>query len=91
MKRVGIFEAKTHFSRICDQVSQGRGPVLIEKRGKPLVMITMVSEQMAARRSDILTDWDAWNGAHPDEAESDFPNVWKERIDKETDPIRDVE
>ena len=44
MKVVGIFDAKTRFSEICAEVSATREPVLVTKRGKPLVRITPVAE-----------------------------------------------
>ena len=39
MKTIGIFEVKTHLSDICDQVSKTREPVLVTRRGVPIVRI----------------------------------------------------
>ncbi len=44
MKHIGLFEAKTRLSEICDQVMKQRQPVLITRRGKPLVRIDPVEE-----------------------------------------------
>ncbi|MFQ5687649.1 MAG: type II toxin-antitoxin system Phd/YefM family antitoxin [Candidatus Scalindua sp.] len=39
MKNIGLFEAKTRLSEICEKVRKERQPVLITRRGKPLVRI----------------------------------------------------
>ena len=45
MKTVGIFEAKTKFSDICDEVSRTGLPVIITRRGTALVRIDPIPEQ----------------------------------------------
>ncbi len=45
MKRVGIFEAKTHLSEICEQVAATNEPVTVTKRGRPLVRIDPVERE----------------------------------------------
>lgn len=45
MKLVGIFEAKTHLSEICEEVAAGGEPVTVTKRGKPLVRIDPVDPE----------------------------------------------
>jgi prevent-host-death family protein len=42
VKLVGIFEAKTHLSEICEEVASTHEPVTVTKRGKPLVRIYSV-------------------------------------------------
>jgi len=42
MKTIGLFEAKTKFSAICEQVASRGVPVLVTRRGKPLVRIDPV-------------------------------------------------
>jgi len=42
MKTMGIFEAKTKFSEICDMVDKSKEPILITKRGVPVVKINPV-------------------------------------------------
>ena len=39
MRTVGIFEAKTKLSEICEKVAETHEPVTVTKRGKPLVRI----------------------------------------------------
>lgn len=39
MKTVGIFEAKTKLSEICDEVARSGRSVVVTRRGKPLVRI----------------------------------------------------
>jgi prevent-host-death family protein len=42
MKTVGLFEAKTRLSEICDEVARSKDSVVITRRGKPLVRIDPV-------------------------------------------------
>ena len=39
MKRIGIYEAKTHLSQICEETAATGESWLISKNGKPLVKI----------------------------------------------------
>ena len=39
MKKVGIYEAKTHLSQLCEETAQSGEACLISKNGKPLVKI----------------------------------------------------
>ncbi len=43
MRTVGIFEAKTRLSEICDEVARSGNSVLVTRRGKPLVRIDPVA------------------------------------------------
>ncbi|MBN2443155.1 MAG: type II toxin-antitoxin system prevent-host-death family antitoxin [Spirochaetales bacterium] len=43
METIGIFEAKTRFSELCDKVFKSKEPILITKRGVPLVKIDPVA------------------------------------------------
>ena len=51
MKTVGIFEAKTRLSEICEEVSRSGVGVIVTRRGKPLVRIDPVAE-------DRLSVWE---------------------------------
>lgn len=42
MKAIGLFEAKTKFSEICDRVAENGVAVVVTRRGKPLVRIEPV-------------------------------------------------
>jgi prevent-host-death family protein len=44
-KRVGLFEAKTKLSELCEQVARTRQPVTVTRRGKELVRITPVEDE----------------------------------------------
>ena len=44
MRQVGLFEAKTRLSEICDEVSRSGDSVVITRRGKPLVRIDPVAD-----------------------------------------------
>ena len=39
MKTVGLFEAKTKLSELCEEVARTRQPVTVTRRGKPLMRI----------------------------------------------------
>lgn len=39
MRKVGLFEAKAKLSELCDQVAASDEPILITRRGKPVVRI----------------------------------------------------
>ena len=45
MKMVGIFEAKTRLSELCEEVATTHEPVTVTKRGKPLVRIDPVEQE----------------------------------------------
>jgi len=42
MKAIGIFEAKTRLSSICEEVAKSREAVIVTRRGTPLVRIEPV-------------------------------------------------
>jgi prevent-host-death family protein len=44
MKTVGIFEAKTRLTAVCEEVARTHQPVTVTRRGKPLVRIDPVEE-----------------------------------------------
>ena len=39
MRAIGLFEAKTKFSELCERVASRGEPVVVTRRGKPLVRI----------------------------------------------------
>ena len=43
-KTIGLFEAKTKLSEICERVAETRQAVTVTRRGKPLVRILPVDE-----------------------------------------------
>jgi prevent-host-death family protein len=52
MKTIGIFEAKTRLSEICDEVARSGVGVVVTRRGKPLVRI----DPVAADRFSVWED-----------------------------------
>ena len=54
MNAIGLFEAKTKFSEICDQVAAKGEAIVVTRRGKPLVKIGPISNA-GAKPSSV---WD---------------------------------
>ena len=62
MKTIGIFEAKTTLSAICDEVARNLEPVTVTRRGKPLVYIEPIREKpmtIMERRSEYMAKFGA--------------------------------
>lgn len=58
MKTVGMFEAKTRFSEICQEVAESREPVVVTRRGEPMVQIDPVASgttTIRERRAKYMT------------------------------------
>ena len=53
MNSVGLFEAKTKFSELCDQVAKKKQPILVTKRGEPFVLISPM-----AKKTNQKSVWD---------------------------------
>lgn len=72
MKTLGIFEAKTKLSQICEEVAETRESVTVTKRGKPLVRIDPIeSERMTIRERRAV--YDAENRREPTDGEDFTP------------------
>jgi len=90
MKVIGIFEAKTHFTTLCDDVMRTGTPTLVSKRGKPWVMVTPVPTELSQQRQGILTSWMDWQKNHPTvDDEPDFPDVRQMRSAAKPNPFAD--
>jgi len=63
MTTVGIFEAKTKLSELCEQVAKRREPVVITRRGRPLVRIDPVGPGKGMSCS-VWDARDAWEQKH---------------------------
>ncbi|MBM4032861.1 MAG: type II toxin-antitoxin system Phd/YefM family antitoxin [Planctomycetes bacterium] len=63
MKRVGAFEAKTHFSQLLDDIEHRHERVVVERRGRPVAVMSPY-EQALSR--DEAEKW-AWVFREPDE------------------------
>jgi len=63
MTTIGLFEAKTKLSELCEQVAKRREPVVITRRGRPLVRI----EPVGPGKGMCSSVWDAriaWEKKH---------------------------
>ncbi|MFT6182130.1 MAG: prevent-host-death family protein [Akkermansiaceae bacterium] len=89
LKGVGIFEAKTHFPGICDEVVSSGNPVTVSRRGKPLVVISPVPPEADSEREDIISAMERWR-ADAGESDDDFPDVWEERSSNAENPLLDA-
>ena len=47
-KEIGLFEAKTKLSEICETVATTRRPIVITRRGRPLVRIDPLPDEHRA-------------------------------------------
>jgi prevent-host-death family protein len=86
MEDIGIFEAKTKFPGLCDQVVRSGAPVLVSRRGKPLVVVSP-AQPPTAPGGGILDQWREWAASHEEAGGSDFPEVWSMRQDKTDNPL----
>ena len=68
MTSVGIFEAKNRLSELCEQVAVSGEPLLIRRRGAPLVRIVpLAAEERGVGVWDTVQDSAAKNGPIRDE------------------------
>jgi prevent-host-death family protein len=78
MKTIGIFEAKTKLSEICEEVARTHVPVMITRRGAALVSIEPVAEPrltIRERRAAYLTT----HGAEEKDDAKDFEPTSRSR------------
>ena len=63
MTTIGLFEAKTKLSELCEQVAKRREAVVITRRGRPLVRIEPVRPGKGMN-SSVWDSRDAWEKKH---------------------------
>ena len=63
MTTIGLFEAKTKLSELCEQVAKRRQGVVITRRGRPLVRIEPVGPGKGMSPS-VWDSRDAWEKKH---------------------------
>ena len=84
MKAIGIFEAKTKLSEICETVAVSGEAYMVTKRGRPLVRIEPVHEQplsVVERRAAYMAKY---GDAEPDDpVDFDVPERSREIRDFE--------
>ncbi len=74
MEQIGLFDAKTRLSEICDTVARSGQPVPVTRRGKPLVRIEPVridASTISERRAAYITQYGAQEQA--DEVDFEAP------------------
>ena len=54
MKQVNIHEAKTHLSRLVDEVAAGEGDIVIAKAGRPIAVLTRLPRVRPPRTPGFL-------------------------------------
>lgn len=86
MNTVGIFEAKTKFTALCEEVVKTGLPVMVRKRGRPMVLVTPVPAELQTDRPDILTAWREWP-IHEKNSPDEFPEVWNLRSRAKANPL----
>lgn len=86
MNMVGIFEAKTKFTALCEEVVRTGLPVMVSKRGRPMVLLAPLPTELQTDRPDILTAWQAWQSREK-KLPDDFPEVWNLRSRAKANPL----
>lgn len=56
METINIHEAKTHLSRLVEEVAMTQEPIIIAKAGKPRVQIVPLDEPLKKRQMGTLKD-----------------------------------
>lgn len=54
MQTIGLFEAKTKFSELCDNVVASGRSYIVTRRGKPIAKITPIEPAKKSKGSTIL-------------------------------------
>jgi len=64
MTVIGLFEAKTKLSELCDRVASKGETIIISRRGKPVAKIGPVQPNRASRTSvwDVRADYEKKHG-----------------------------
>lgn len=78
MKNIGLFEAKTRLSEICEKVRKEKQSVLITRRGKPLVRIDPI-EDVNNGVWDLARRFKKVHGPIKDDLELPPRSVYKEK------------
>ena len=93
-KSIGIFEAKTKFSELCQQVARTGKEIVVTRRGQRMVRIAPVME---AAGQDGATPMGVMDRLKENEAlygkasrmKQEFPDVWMMRVSKTDSPLED--
>ena len=65
MERIGLFEAKTKLSELCERVAVKGEPIVITRRGRPLVRIEPIAKagEIASSVWDLRARYEKKHGA----------------------------
>ena len=91
-KSIGIFEAKTRFSELCEQVARTGKEIVVTRRGKRMVRIAPVTEDprqdgaAPAGVMDRLKQNESLYGK-ASRMKQEFPDVWTTRVSKSDSPL----
>jgi prevent-host-death family protein len=91
-RKIGIFEAKTKLSEICENVSETGAEYVITRRGKEIARIVPPkpaggdNPYLKMPVDAALEAWDIKHGPAPDD-EPDFPDVWLTRRGGKSSPF----
>jgi antitoxin (DNA-binding transcriptional repressor) of toxin-antitoxin stability system len=88
VKSVGIFEAKTKFTSLCEEVLRTGRAIVVSKRGQPMVQVAPLPVGDQGERPDVLTAWQQWTDDHGEES-AEFPDVWELRGKAKRNPLHE--
>ena len=77
-KQVNMYEAKTHFSKLAEEVEAG-AEIIVARSGRPVLKLVRIEEPKIRRTlgwaSDLAKDfdWDAW-----DELDKEVAKMWND-------------
>jgi prevent-host-death family protein len=79
-KQVNIHQAKTHFSKLVEEVEAG-AEITIARAGKPVLKLVKIEEPVINRKfdwaADLEIDWDTW-----DEPDEELAKLWEKSINE---------
>lgn len=89
---IGIFDAKTHFSEICDKVAATGAEYVVTRRGRPVARIVAALPEPVARIGILarMKQTDGKHGPIGGDGE-DFPDVWESRRGSKASPLEGEE
>jgi prevent-host-death family protein len=86
MTTMGLFEAKTKFSEVCEQVAKRREPIIITRRGRPIARIEPISPRPATGSSvwSARREWEKKHGPLREEFNLPrrSPQTWRSPLEK---------
>ena len=89
-KKIGIFEAKTKLSELCQNVAETDTEYIVTRRGKPIARIVGAQRdgaQSSLSQLPINEALEQWEAQFPAQGASDFPDVWEERRRQKSSPF----